>query len=198
MRLWKLFVALSAGAALVAASVPSSAAYLPPHGAGAGAKSGSTDKKLEIAIDAGTIVINGKKLTLMFDQKELITLLGKPDREAKLSNTLLTWDDLGVFAYVKPDTPKTHAFAVALGRDPSISFWPKKNFSGKLTVDGAELKADSTIAALNKAKKGELFEKNEFLDNTWSFKEPKGSVYLRKGTKAGDGFVAIEVGVLPD
>ncbi len=153
-------------------------------------------KKLTIAIDRGTLEINGgKALTLMFDQKELIASLGKPDREAKLTNTLLTWDNLGVFAYVKPGTPKVHAVAIALDRDATLDFWPKKTFAGTATVDGAPVTRDSTIEQINKMKKGLPFEKNEFLAGSWSFKDAKGSVYLRKGP---DGFVAIEIGVLPE
>ena len=192
MKVLKLSAVLLAAAMLAAA--PGAARELPPHGTGGKA----AGKKVEVEIAGGTLVVNGKKLTLMFDQKELIELLGKPDREAKLQNTLLTWDDLGLFAYVKPGTPSVHAVAVALGRDEKIMFWPKKSFTGKLTVDGAELKADTKIAALNKAKKAPEFEKNEFLDDTWSYKTAKGSVYLRRGPKADDGFISIEVGVLPD
>jgi hypothetical protein len=153
-------------------------------------------KKLTVAIDGGTIAVNGgKPLALMFDSKELVAALGKPDREADLANVIMTWDNHGLFAYVKPKTNRVHAIAIALDRDTNLSFWPKKDFSGKVTVDGAEVKASSSIAAINKLKKGLPFEKNEFLTDSWSFKDTKGSVYLRKGE---DGFVALEVGVLPD
>ena len=179
---------------------------LPPHGqkkaAGPLAKKPEKkpgtrpQQKLTIAFDRGTVSINGgKALTLMFDQKELIAALGRPDREAKLTNTLLTWDDLGIFAYVKPETPKVHAVAIALDRDPSLEFWPKKTFAGTATVDGAAVTRASTVEQINKVKKGLPFEKNEFLNDSWSFKDVKGSVYLRKGP---DGFVALEIGVLPD
>ena len=186
---------------------------LPPHGLKKGPKQAEkrpiekrpiekrpveskVGKKLIVAFDRGTVSINGgKALTLMFDQKELIAALGQPDREAKLSNTLLTWDSLGIFAYVKPDSPKVHAVSIALDRDASLDFWPKKDFAGTATVDGAVVTRASTIEQINKVKKGLPFEKNEFLTDSWSFKDVKGSVYLRKGP---DGFVALEIGVLPE
>lgn len=203
----KTCFALAAGVTLaVAAAAPAPAGYLPPHGGGGGAGPGPiAAKKVEIAMDAGAVVINGKKLTLMFEEKDLFALLGKPSRtdpgRNKQSNTLHTWDDLGIFAYSKTSEPKVHAFAVAFGRDPeNRPFWPKKYFTGKLTVDGAVVTADATVPAMNKMKKGMPFEKDEFLPDTFSIQHPKGkgSIYLRKGPNAADGFVAIEIGVLPD
>jgi hypothetical protein len=194
----------------VVAAAPTAAGYLPPHGkAGGGGDSGGggpiAAKKVTIAMDDGAVVVNGKRLTLMFDEKDLFAALGKPSRtdpgRDKQSNTLHTWDELGLFAYSKSSEPKVHAFAVAFARDPeNRSFWPKKYFTGRMTVDGAVVTPDATIPAMNRMKKGLPFEKDEFLPDTFSIQHPKGkgSVYLRKGPNAGDGFVAIEIGVLPD
>ena len=139
-------------------------------------------QKPVIAVSGDTITINGKGLALPFERTELVAALGKPDREVKLANILLTWDGQGVFAYIKPGSTQVNAVSIALGRD-TPSFWPKMDFSGTLTVDGAPVTANSMVAAINKAKKGKLFEKDKFADpEAWTIEGKTTSVTLSKGS----------------
>lgn len=45
---------------------------------------------------------------------------------------------------------------IHLGNDPRIyrQNYPKQKYGGKLTIDGVEIKKDSDIAAISKARKG--------------------------------------------
>jgi hypothetical protein len=137
-------------------------------------------KKPAVAISGDSLTINGKSLTLPCTRKELIGALGNPDRESKLANPTLTWDDLGVFACVKPNTTTVTAVSIALDRD-TPSFWPKKNFAGTLTVDGAPVTADATLAAINDAKKGKPFEKDATDADAVTIDRKVTANYLRKG-----------------
>lgn len=134
-----------------------------------------------VAISGESLSINGKTLTLPCEKKDLVAALGKPDRVAKLANTMLTWDELGVFAYMKPDTTQVTLLSIALDRD-TPSFWPKKVFAGTLTVDGATVTADSTLTAINNAKKGKPFEKDATDADTVTIERKMTANILRKGS----------------
>lgn len=213
MSNWKAFIVLACGAALAAlapAPTPASAAgYLPPHGEGGkgggkGSKGGgdgggviAKGKKIDIAFTGAVMTIGGKKFTLPVDEADLVAVLGKPDRTADLANKIITWDELGVFAYVRPKTTTCHAFAICIGRD-TLSFWPKKTYSGKLTVDGAELKGDSDIDDVNDAKKGKPFKEDNILTDVWSIDHKEGTLYLRRSSKPKEGFIKLELGISSD
>ena len=195
MTTWKTVAVLATGAALLALAPTPAAAYLPPHGMGGGAAVAPKGKKVEIAFTGAIMTINGKKFALPADEADLIAALGKPDRTADLQNKIITWDDHGLFAYIRPKSTVCHAFAVCLGRD-KLDFWPKKNFIGKLTVDGAELRADSKISEVNDAKKGgKPFEADDVLTNVWSVDYKEGTLYLRRSEVAKEGFIKLELGI---
>jgi hypothetical protein len=110
-----------------------------------------------IAMSDGTLELRGKKLALPFPPEELTSLLGNPDRTTNLISTILTWDELGLYAYVDPKTKMVVNFYVAFQND-GVAFTPKKLYSGKLLLDGAEVTVESTIDGINEARKGTPFK----------------------------------------
>jgi hypothetical protein len=132
-----------------------------------------------VAVSGDNLSINGKSFDLPYEKKDFIAALGKPDRESKLANGVLIWDDLGLFACVHPQTGRITSVSIALGRD-SPSFWPQKSFTGTLTVDGAAVSTDSTLTAINNAKKGKPFEKDTTDADTVSIERKSTVNYLRK------------------
>lgn len=151
--------------------------------------------KLTVGITGDSVVLNGKAFALPFDQKDLIAILGKPTRETRLTSTLLTWDELGVVAFVKPGGTKVVAVSIALDRD-TLSFWPKKPFVGAVMVDGAEVTAAATVEGINKAKKGRPFDKDASDPNGWVADGKAAAVYLRRG--AGGKFVELLIDAKDD
>lgn len=76
---------------------------------------------------------------------------GKPDRTLELKyNTIIVWDNTGLLAYIKPGGDQAHAFSIALGPQ-GYAFWPRSEFTGKLEVDGIDLKKGSNTDLLKKA-----------------------------------------------
>jgi hypothetical protein len=191
MSKWKMAAVLAIGLA-VGLSAPASRAELPPHGTGK--QAAPKAKKLEIAFTGAVMTIDGKRFTLPAEEKALVTVLGQPDRRAELANTILTWDDLGVFAYIRSKTTTCHAFAITLGKD-TPDFWPKKPFPGRLTVDGAELRSDSALDDVNDVKKGKPFKPDDVLTDVWTIDHKEGSLYLRRAPTAKTGFIKLELGI---
>jgi hypothetical protein len=111
--------------------------------------------KLELTVDGKELSISGRKLSLPAQRPVLVELLGEPSRVLKKACVLLVWDDLGVFAYEESHGGAIVQLSVAVGdMKKEFDFWPKKVFTGKLLLDGAPVTADTTIAAINRAKKG--------------------------------------------
>jgi hypothetical protein len=134
----------------------------------AGAAPVESPAKLKVAISEGTITINGTKLALPVDRKDLLKVLGEPSRETPLANLLLTWDELGLHAYQRPDSTEVHAISVDLA-PKEYKFYPKKLFAGTLQVEGATIGPSSTLEEINRAMKGHTFKKDELGAYTVSY-----------------------------
>jgi hypothetical protein len=118
--------------------------------------------KLKVGISEGTITINDTKLSLPCDRKELVKALGEPSRETPLANLLLTWDDLGIHAYQRPDKGSTEVHAISFDMVPkNYKFSPKRPFTGALQVEGATIGPSSTLEEINSAMKKHKFNKDE-------------------------------------
>lgn len=123
----------------------------------------------QIAIDGETISINGKSLKLPCDRAEVEAILGKPDREEKLLNTILVWDKRGIVVFVKPDVGKVRQLTVALDKG-DFKYWPAHRFPGKLTLDGAEVTAKTDVEELDKARTGDRLKKGPVDTRSGKFK----------------------------
>lgn len=157
----------------------------------------SDPRSLEIQIVYKTLWINGQKVRLPGTRDRLIELLGEPDRETKLANTLLTWDNLGVVGYENA-AGEIIAFSVALDAKP-YKFWPKKSFSGVLAVDSAEITAGGDISEINRAKQGKEFAHDRVLADSYTveFKDLLLSLVAAdsqtKSSKANFAYLQISV-----
>jgi hypothetical protein len=135
--------------------------------------------KLKVEFTKGSVVINGTKLSLPIQRKDLVRLLGKPDRETRLANTILTWDELGIHAYQIPNTEKVRALHITMDRE-EFQFNPKKVFTGLLKVEGATITALSSIEFINRAIKPAAFIKVRESDDTWELRFSDSALYLRE------------------
>jgi hypothetical protein len=133
--------------------------------------------KLQVEFTKGAVVLNGTKLTIPFQRKDLVKLLGNPDREAKLANTILTWDELGIHAYQTLNKEEINALQVTFDRQ-RLNFTPKKLFSGSLKVEGAPVTAESTVEAINRAIKPAAFQKA--FGDSWQLQYDQSTLYLQK------------------
>jgi hypothetical protein len=110
-------------------------------------------------------VINGRSIAVPCERADIEAALGKPDREADMANLILTWDNLGVVAYVRKDVGKVRQITVALDKD-TPKFWPAKPFAGTLTLDGAPVTATTTTDQINAAKTGDKLRADKAIA-TW-------------------------------
>jgi hypothetical protein len=133
--------------------------------------------RLTITVAETNLSINETEVTLPAVREDLFELLGKPTRESRLANTLLTWDELGLIAYEKPETREIRAISVVLGRRPH-EFWPKELFAGTLIVDGAVVSAQSTVEEINGNKTGRRFHRNRLSTDSWVIRREGARVDL--------------------
>ena len=64
-----------------------------------------------VVVSRKGIEISGRLLRLPLPAPELEGLLGKPDRSEELTNRILIWDRLGIFAYEDPRSGSVHGIA---------------------------------------------------------------------------------------
>lgn len=121
---------------------------------------------IDFALNGDVLSINGTSFSLPVKRAAVEKVLGKATRESRLANNILTWDDLGIIAYMRPGDDKVFLVSLTFGKE-TFEFWPKKQFSGKATIDGAALKADTTVKAINREKKGLPFLKDTVLPGYW-------------------------------
>jgi hypothetical protein len=117
-------------------------------------------RSVQVIIAGQSVTINGTPFSMPASRADIIKVLGEPNRIAPLYNTILTWDELGLYAYEDPKTGGIHEVSIALDREP-FKFCPAKLFSGVLRVDGVAVTASSTVEEINRGKTGQLFQWNE-------------------------------------
>ncbi len=149
-------------------------------------------EKLEVKVDGGELFIAGKKISLPGKRPVLVEVLGKPSRVIEKANILLVWDELGVVAYERPEDGAVIQVTVSLGK-MDLEFWPKKMMRGKVTLDGASVTADTTIAAINKAKKGDRLVMDTPVPFIYSIENKDALISIHKvknGQYDGEGTIA--------
>lgn len=132
------------------------------------------DEQRVLAVDGTTVRYNGQVLPWDEGPERWQQVLGARSR---LVEDISVWDELGVYLYHQaPGTSRPTAFAVLLGRTrhsrltkTEPAFWPRQTFSGRLVVDGAAIGKGSTIAQINREKKGPDFRR-DYLDGIYSYR----------------------------
>jgi len=123
----------------------SAAAHDPPHKV-------VDPETLRFTLSAGSLSLNGQELTLPVPVQEVINVLGKPTRESRLASTILTWDELGIYIYLEPESEQVGEIHVDF-RKERLDFAPKKAFAGRLVIDKTEVTAGSTMEQIDAARK---------------------------------------------
>ena len=114
--------------------------------------------KRSIIYEEGKLIIDGTELPLPLQMDALVDLLGEPDQQFDLYNTIQVWHNEGIFTYQdKGDsTISSVAFVVKAQR---LEFSPRYQFTGSVKVGELEIHAGTTLAEL---------EEHEFKQATWA------------------------------
>jgi|GEM_PF-4826465 len=106
---------------------------------------------LTVEFANGSVMLNGALLILPAERGALVQIIGEPSRVSHTQyNSILTWDDDGIFAYQIPENEQLRSFAVAIDRE-GYNFSPKNIFPGLLSVEGAVVTRNSTVSSINDA-----------------------------------------------
>ena len=138
------------------------------------------NQKIKITISGSSISVKGREIVFPIDTTELFRLLGPPDRTSELSNTIFTWDNIGIIAYERPNTNKVIQLGIAMGTK-RYAFWPAKTFSGVLTIDNARISRQSKLIELNRVKSGRKFVQSS-LPFIWEIRYLDRRISINKGT----------------
>lgn len=157
-----------------------------------GGKNAAEKESKDASIENEALLLHGKRFVLPGKRDDFVMLLGKPSRESHLANTILTWDDLGILIYVHPKSDTVHAVTIALAKK-EYAFWPTKTFAGKVTVDGVEIKNNSELAQINRAKTGKKFEQDQGFKDWWTIKHDDIAHYLEQTKEKGISYVSVNV-----
>ena len=115
-------------------------------------------KDTRVSISGGALYLNGVRLQLPGPAQEVVKILGKPDRESRLANTILTWDNLGIYVHVEPGSQQANQFTVVFGKE-DMPFTSKKAFAGRVSIDETEITPEATAEQIKAATNasGEFF-----------------------------------------
>ena len=123
----------------------------------------------DVLVQGTSIQYKGHPLPMPGALSDWERVLGTHSRKIEVSSDAYAWDDLGIFVGTRRGTSTLEMFAVVLrqmggdgsGRE-SPAYWPRSTFMGRLCVDGSEISATSSIAQVNRYKKGEPFREGPF------------------------------------
>lgn len=102
------------------------------------------------AIAKDGIVLAGQRAKFPLCYKDLVDAIGKPDRQKTGENRLLTWDDLGIVAYMKLESQEIIQVLFCYKPDTSLSFSPTTAFRS-LSVGGKSLTRESSLSDVRAA-----------------------------------------------
>jgi hypothetical protein len=159
----------------------------------------ATAQQLVVTITEGVLSLNGTEVRVPASPQEFVKLLGKPSRESALANTILTWDDFGIYLYVSRDGERSIGISFSLQQE-SYSFIPKKVFAGRIIVDGAEITKSSTADQINVASKGAQFQFPSGVaypcgaqPRSWIAEYATGTIYLEIARPPRTGVVKLHL-----
>jgi hypothetical protein len=109
----------------------------------------------DIALNNGTIFINGKEIRLPAQYEQIKDVFGKPNRERIFEKgTNYFWDDTGITCYSSQDRNTVKTISISLeDNQTGEDYRPAKKYPGQLSVDGTIITANSILADI-KGKKG--------------------------------------------
>jgi hypothetical protein len=84
------------------------------------------------------VVIGSTLVRLPGQSSALVEALGVPSRTEELTNRILTWDELGVYAFLYPDDGRVHAIAFSF-ECKDLTFCPGSAYAGKIAVGSTEV-----------------------------------------------------------
>lgn len=137
-----------------------------------------------IVITRKGIEISGSVLRLPVSATELEALLGSPDRSEELTNRILVWDELGVFAYEDPRSGSVHGIAFRYSCE-DLTHCPAKAYEGSIRAGRTELPRDLDTGYL---------KRNGFKDEYvfWSRRLGKYEIFV---DLEGGRLVSVEVDI---
>jgi len=106
--------------------------------------------QVRVSVSQGSLFVNGLNLQMPGPAQEVVKILGKPDRESRLANTILTWDNLGIYVHVEPESQQANQFTVAFGKG-DMPFSPQRVFAGQVTLNELEVTPETTEEQLRTA-----------------------------------------------
>jgi len=95
-------------------------------------------KHLSIKCATDSITINDQTISFPTDYETLISVLGKPSREIKKSNTYFLWDDYGIF-YGSNNLNKVLSINIYQNKKDKSEYNTKKQFKGSLFLNDEEI-----------------------------------------------------------
>jgi len=117
-----------------------------------------------ISVNPSILTIGGSVIEFPISRAEVFRVLGSPTRQTSKTNTIYTWDDIGVLAYERPNSGQINQVNVVFNNvDMNYDFFPIRVFSGILTVNGKPILQSSKSNGLNYGRTGTLFSNVEGL-----------------------------------
>jgi len=96
---------------------------------------GTNPQPVNITFQNDRITLNGAEISLPTPLSTFTDILGEPDRVISLSNTIHTWDRLGIMCYARPADGQVIQITLAYAPS-SPAFWPHGNYQGFAYING--------------------------------------------------------------
>lgn len=98
-----------------------------------------------LAMTLASFVWNGREIAIP-SETDMASVFGPPERFSNLSpNSILTWDSLGLYAYLENQSKHIISMAVAIRMtEKQNEFRPKAPFSGEIALPFVTIRPDTT------------------------------------------------------
>tara|TARA_B100001287_G_C22624562_1_gene501814 strand:- start:122 stop:1192 length:1071 start_codon:yes stop_codon:yes gene_type:complete len=152
---------------------------------------------IKVEVNSGGLFINSNKISNQTDASFIEAILGKPNKKFLNETTLWVYDELGIQAWIDPETEKFTQFDVWFSGDETNNFTPNNAFIGEVVVYNNYISENSPWNSIKKVSEFKVLEEiglifnvitDNYLNYTFSYSEETGNLREVSFWKVGNAY----------
>jgi len=142
-------------------------------------------QQIKVEVNSDGLFINSNKISNQTDASFVETIFGEPNKKFLNETTLWVYDELGLQAWIDPETDKFDSFAIWFSGDEKNNFIPNNAFIGEVVIYRNYISENSPWNSIKKISDFKVLDEigviynvitDNYLNYTFSYSEETGNL----------------------